>query len=71
VSSAYTTIKVSRRTIKMLEEFREKFNSSSYEEVILKLIQEYKKNIIEKYFGVDRGRIKAFSEEDRGEDREH
>ena len=71
MSSAYTTIKVSRRTIKMLEEFREKFNSSSYEEVILKLIQEYKKNIIEKYFGVDRGRIKAFSEEDRGEDREH
>ncbi len=71
MSSAYTTIKVSRRTVKMLEELREKFNSNSYEEVVLKLIQEYKKNIIEKYFGVDRGRIKAFSEEDRGEDREY
>ncbi len=71
VSPASTTIKVSRKTLKQLEEFRRKFNARSYDEVVLRLIQEYRKRIIEEYFGVDRGRITSFREEDRGEVREY
>ncbi len=66
-----TTIRVSKKTLKLLDQLKEKFNASSYEEVILKLITEYRKWIIETNFGIDRGRITSFTEEDRGEDREY
>lgn len=66
----YTTIKVSRKTLQMLDELKRKLNANSYEDVISKLILEYRRRLVESYFGVDKGRVEAFSEEDRGEDRE-
>ena len=71
VVSASTTIRVSKVTLQLLDELKEKLNASSYEDVILKLVFEYRRRIIEEYFGVDRGRITGFSEADRGEDREY
>ena len=68
---SYTTIKVSKKTLKQLDELKKRFGSKTYEETILKLIEEYKKKMIEEYFGIDRGRITSFSKEDRGEDREY
>ncbi len=69
--SIYTTIRVSRRTLQLLNLFKEKFNAKSYEDVILRLMIEYRRGIVEKYFGIDRDRITVFSEEDRGGDREY
>ena len=69
--STTSTIRISKRTLRLLDELKEKFGAKSYEDVILKLILEYRKKIIEEYFGVDRDRITEFSEEDRGEDREY
>ena len=68
---SYTTIKVSKKTLKQLDELKKRFGSKTYEETILKLIEEYKKKMIEEYFGIDRGRITSFSKVDRGEDREY
>jgi len=69
--STTSTIRISKRTLRLLDELKKKFGAKSYEDVILKLILEYRKKIIEEYFGVDRDRITEFSEEDRGEDREY
>jgi len=69
-SASTTTIRVSRRTLQLLDELKERFDASSYEDVILRLVLEYRRRVVERYFGVDRGRIAGFSEEDRGEDRE-
>jgi len=66
----YTTIKVSKKTLQLLEELKRKFNADSYEDVISRLMLEYRRRLVESYFGVDKGRVEAFSEEDRGEDRE-
>ena len=68
---SYTTIKVSKKTLKQLDELKKRFGSKTYEETILRLIEEYKKKMIEEYFGIDRGKITSFSEEDRGENREY
>ena len=69
--STTSTIRISKRTLRLLDELKEKFGAKSYEDVILKLILEYRRRIIEEYFGVDRDRITEFSEENRGEDREY
>lgn len=71
MASSYTTIKVSKKVLKQLDDLKKKMGSKTYEETILKLIQEYRRRIVEEYFGIDRGRITSFSEEDRGEDREY
>lgn len=70
-NKATTTIKVSKKTLQLLEELKKKLNASSYEDVILKLVYMYRKRIIEEYFGVDQGEITGFTEADRGEDREY
>lgn len=69
-TSSTTTIRVSRRTLQLLDELKKRFDASSYEDVILRLVLEYRRRVVERYFGVDSGRIEGFSEEDRGEDRE-
>jgi len=71
MASSYTTLKISKKTLKQLEELKKKFGSKSYEETILYLIREYRRKIIEEYFGIDRNKITSFSEEDRCEDREY
>jgi len=70
MTGTYTTIKVSRKTLQMLEDLKRKLNANSYEDVISRLVLEHRRRLVESYFGVDEGKIKAFSEEDRGEDRE-
>jgi predicted CopG family antitoxin len=64
-----TTIRVSKKTAEALEHVREKLNAESLDEAIQSLIKKQRKTILEQAFGVDRARIKPFSEEDRGEDR--
>ncbi len=71
MASSHTTIKVSKKTLKLLEDLKKRMGSKTYEETILKLIEEYKRKMIEEYFGIDRDKITSFSEEDRGEDREY
>jgi len=66
----YTTIRVSKSTLRMLEAYKERVGARSFDEAIRKLINEYRRALIERYYGLDRGRVKAFSEEDRLEDRE-
>jgi predicted CopG family antitoxin len=65
-----TTIRVSKKTAETLEHLREKLNAESLDEAIQSLIKKQRKAILEKSFGIDRDRIKPFSEEDRGEDRD-
>ena len=65
-----TTIKVSRRTLKMLRFYRDLLGAHSYDEVIQVLLKEYRRKLIDQYFGLDKGRISSFTEEDRLEDRE-
>ncbi len=71
MASASTTIRVSKTTLQLLEELKEKLGVASYEDVIMKLVSEHRKRVINEYFGVDRGRITGFTEADRGEDREY
>ena len=64
-----TTVRVSRDTLRMLEKFRDKLNVESLDEAIRTLILRHRKAVIDRMFGLDRGRLTPFTEEDRGEDR--
>ena len=64
-----TTVRVSRDTLEMLERLRERMEAGTLDEAIKLLIVRQRKITIIQAFGLDRGRIKPFSEEDRGEDR--
>ncbi|MEM0017197.1 MAG: VapB-type antitoxin [Candidatus Korarchaeum sp.] len=63
-----TTVRVSRSTIRMLESMRRKLNVSTLDETIRLLIIQQRRRKLEEVFGIDRGRIRPFSEVDRGED---
>ncbi|MCC6043205.1 MAG: VapB-type antitoxin [Candidatus Verstraetearchaeota archaeon] len=52
-----------------LEALREAWKAKSVEEVIRRFLKEGRQRILEEVFGLDRGRVKPFTEEDRGEDR--
>jgi predicted CopG family antitoxin len=65
-----TTIRVSKKTAETLERLREKLNAESLDEAIQSLIKKQRKSVLEKAFSADQGRIKSFSEGDRGEDRD-
>jgi len=62
-------MRVSKATLEMLERFKEKFEVGSLDEAIQALIRQQRKAAIDKAFGLDKDRIKPFTEEDRGEDR--
>ncbi|MBS7252017.1 MAG: VapB-type antitoxin [Candidatus Freyarchaeota archaeon] len=64
-----TTVRVSKGTLEMLEHFKEALGAGSIDEVIKLLIKWHRKSILEKNIGLDRGKLKPFTEEDRGEDR--
>lgn len=66
---ASTTIKVSKRTLRQLEELKRKKAAGSLEQVITLLLQANRRRILSQVFGADQGRVKPFTEEDRGEDR--
>jgi len=64
-----TTVRVSRSTLEMLERLRGKLGAGSLDETIQVLVMRQRRVMIDGAFGLDRGRIKPFAEEDRGEDR--
>jgi len=68
--SETTTIRVSKKTAEVLERLREKLNAESLDEAIQALVKKQRKAALEKAFSIDSGRIKPFSEGDRGEDRD-
>jgi hypothetical protein len=61
---------VSKKTAEALERLKEKLNAESLDEAIQSLVKKQRKAVLEKAFSIDRDRIKPFSEEDRGEDRD-
>lgn len=67
--SETTTVRVSRSTLEMLERLRDKLKLGSLDEAIRVLIIRQRKMKVDEAFGLDRGRVKPFTEEDRGEDR--
>jgi predicted CopG family antitoxin len=64
-----TTIRVSKKTAETLENLREKLGAESLDETIQSLVKKQRKAVLEKSFGIDKNRIKPFTEIDRGEDR--
>jgi len=60
---------VSKKTAEALERLKEKLNAESLDEAIQSLVKKQRKAVLDKAFSIDRDRIKPFSEEDRGEDR--
>lgn len=65
-----TTVRVSKNTLEMLERLRERMEAGTLDDAIKLLIMRQRKITIDQAFGLDKGRIKPFSEEDRGEDRD-
>jgi len=64
-----TTIRVLKKTAETLENLREKLGAESLDETIQSLVKKQRKAVLEKSFGLDKNRIKPFTETDRGEDR--
>ena len=67
--SETTTIRVSKGTLKMLKKLRQKLQAKTLDEAIRLFITWQRIQKLEETFGVDKGKIRPFSEEDRGEDR--
>ncbi|MCW4004940.1 MAG: VapB-type antitoxin [Candidatus Bathyarchaeota archaeon] len=67
--SKTTTVRVSRNTLRMLERLQRKLHTQTLDETIRVFAAQQRKGRLNDAFGVDKGKIKAFSEEDRGEDR--
>ncbi len=64
-----TTIRVSQGTLEMLENLRDKTNARSLDEAIQMLIRAQRHAVVAEAYGLDKGRVGSFTEEDRGEDR--
>lgn len=64
-----TTVKVSRGTLGELERLRDELKARSLEETIRALIRKHRSELLAEAFGADRGRIRHFTEVDRGENR--
>jgi superfamily I DNA and RNA helicase len=64
-----TTIRVSKKTAETLEHLREKLNAENLDQTIQLLVKKQRKAVLDRAFGIARNRIKPFTEEDRGEDR--
>jgi predicted CopG family antitoxin len=64
-----TTVKVSRDTARKLTVLQRRLRKASLDETIRTLVARHRKDLVEEAFGADRGKVKAFSEANRGEDR--
>jgi hypothetical protein len=64
-----TAIRVSRKTLETLERLREKLEAESLDETIQSLIKKQRKIAVDKAFGLDKGKLRSFTEKDCGEDR--
>jgi hypothetical protein len=64
-----TTIRVSKKTAQTLEHLREKLNAKNLDETIQLIVKKQRQTALDKGFGIAKNKIKPFTEEDRGEDR--
>lgn len=67
--SSTTTVKVSKTTLNELERLRNRLKVGSLDAAIRALIKRHRTEVLREALGVDRGRIRSFGEDDRGEDR--
>ena len=65
-----TTIQITKITLEKLKKLKELMNFLSYDELINELIKKAQ-NLPDSMFGIDKGKIKKFSREDRLELREY
>ena len=65
-----TTIRVSKKTAEALEHLKTKLKADSLDETIQTLVKKQRKSVLEAAFCIDQGKIKPFTEADRGEDRD-
>jgi hypothetical protein len=65
-----TSIQITKKTLKKLKQLKKIYKSSTYDELINNLIKEAK-GFPESMFGVDKGKLKEFSEDDRLASREY
>ncbi len=63
---SWTTIRISKKTVKHLEDLKKKLGVDTLEAVVQHLLRERRKSILELAFGKDAGRISLFTEQDRG-----
>ncbi|MDA4129731.1 MAG: VapB-type antitoxin [Thaumarchaeota archaeon] len=63
-----TTVKVSKQTARKLSSLQRSLKIKSLDETVDLLVKQHRKELIEKAFGADRGKIRPFGEDDRGED---
>ncbi len=64
-----TTIRIRKSTLEMLEDLKRKKKARNYDELIRTLIQEFRNKELSAHFGIDKGKISKFTEEDRGDAR--
>ncbi|HEV2119894.1 MAG TPA: VapB-type antitoxin [Candidatus Bathyarchaeia archaeon] len=69
MASPDKTVKISRETLSHLEHLRDEMKAASIDETVKALIKSHRRRILVGAFGADKGRVKPFSEDDRGEDR--
>lgn len=62
-------MKVSKATVRKLAALQHSLRAKSLEETIQMLVKKHRQDLLNEAFGADRGKIRPFSEEDRGEDR--
>jgi len=62
-----TTIRVSKSTLKMLMKLQQKLGAQTLDETIRLFIKQQRRERLNEAFGIDEGKIKPFTEEDRGE----
>jgi hypothetical protein len=67
--TATTTVKVSKTTLTELEKLRDQLKARSLDDAIRSLIKRHRLQLLQESLGADRGKIKPFTEKDRGEDR--
>ena len=64
-----TTVKVTKETLAELEKLRDHLDAGSLDEAIAVLIRKHRAAVLDAVLGVDKGKVKPFTESDRGEDR--
>jgi len=65
VSGADTSVRVSRETLRDLEQIRIAFNVRTADEAIRKLIRERRSRALERLIGSGQGKLRRFTEADR------
>ena len=65
MSAADTSIRVSRETLRDLEQLRQTFQTQTAEETIRKLIRERRSAALTRLIGSGKGKVRAFTEAGR------